>query len=152
MAHVALDGDDTAGEDEGNILVGEHAALVDGFVGDADDLVLPQTMKPGLLVDREVFLGVVQRQLDGDLLAEGNGLAGGLVLIDGQVLTLTRAELKLGMLKEVITDLREVRFCQDRGEVEIPGDARDDRLLDRLRLKSSGERLIQHMIPPAKRY
>ena len=62
-------------------------------------------MKPGLLVDREIFLGVVQRQLDGDLLAEGNGLAGGLVLIDGQILTLTGAELNLGMLKEVIADL-----------------------------------------------
>ena len=105
MAHVPLDGDDTAREDEGDILVRQDAALIDGFVGDADDLVLPEAVKPGLLVDREVFLGVMQGELDGDLLAKGNRLAGGLVLIDGQVMTLTSAELDLSMLKEVITDL-----------------------------------------------
>ena len=45
-----------------------------------------QALKPGLLVDGEVFFGVVERQLDGDFLAQSNRLAGGLVLIHGQIL------------------------------------------------------------------
>jgi hypothetical protein len=111
---------------------------------------LAEAMQPGLLVDRHVLPGVVKCQLDGNLLAWSNGLTGGLVLIDGQILTLPRAELNLGVLKEVITDLREVCFSQDRGEIKISGDPRDDGLLDRFRLKPSTEWLIQHMIPPAK--
>ena len=86
--------------------------MVDGFIGDADDLVLPQTMQSGLLVDRDVFLGVVQGELDRDLFAQGEGFPGRLVLINGQVMTLPCAELNLGVLKKVITDLREVGFCQ----------------------------------------
>jgi len=141
--HVTLDGDDTAGEAEGNVLVGEDTALVDGLVGDARDLVFAQCSQARLFVDREIFLGTVDGESDGNFLAEDNGLAGGFILIDGQVLHLTGRECQLGMAKEVIADLLEVGFSQDPGEIEVPGDAGDDRLPDSLRLQATRQALIQ---------
>lgn len=40
-AHVTFYGDDARGEDEGNIFIRENATLLDGFVGNANDLMLP---------------------------------------------------------------------------------------------------------------
>ena len=122
LAHVALDGDDARGQAEGDILVGKDATLVNRFIGDADDLVVPQTAEPELLVDRQVLFRIVQRQLDGDFLAEGDGLAGGFVLIDSQIGELAGAELHLGIMQKVVADLRKVCFCQDGSEAEISGD------------------------------
>jgi hypothetical protein len=47
------------------------------------------------------------------------------------------------MTKEVITDLFEIGFSQDPGEIEVPGDARDNRLPDSLRLQATRQALIQ---------
>src|SRR3989339_1581820 len=88
-------------------------------------------------------------ELHGDFLAECKRLPGGLVLIDSKTVQLSRVEVHLGMMEEVITDLTEVGFSKNRGKVEVSGDTRDDRLLHRFRLKPIGESLVQHLIPPA---
>jgi hypothetical protein len=123
LAHVALDGDDTGGEDKGNILIGEQPALIDGFIGDAEDLVLPKTAEARLFVDGQVFLRKMKRKLNRDLLAQGDGLPGRFILLDSQVLKLSGTEVQLSMVEKVLTDLREVSRSQDRGEVEVPSNA-----------------------------
>src|SRR5713101_7482626 len=61
LAHVSLNGDNARGENESKVLVGENAALLNGLIGHADDLVLPQGTKTGLPIDGQIFLRLMQR-------------------------------------------------------------------------------------------
>ena len=45
MAHVALDGHDAGGEDESDIFTRENAALINRFIGYAENLVMPKAME-----------------------------------------------------------------------------------------------------------
>ena len=44
MAHVALDGHDAGGEYESDIFTRENDALIDRFIGDAENLVMTKTV------------------------------------------------------------------------------------------------------------
>jgi hypothetical protein len=108
MAHVTLDGNDTSGEYECDVLAGKHSSLVDSFIGDADNFMLSQSPESRLFVDRKIFLWIVQ--LHRDFLAQGNRFAGWLVLIDSKTVTLSWTEIQFSMVEKVIADLSEVDF------------------------------------------
>lgn len=130
LAQVTLDGDDACGQSEGDIFIGKNTALIDGFVGDPNDFVLSQAAQARLFVNGEILLGPMESELDRKLFAQGNRLSPRLIFIDRQIMNLSYGQIKLGMPEKIDLDLIEVGFGQDRSEVEILGQARNNRSLN----------------------